>query len=97
MRKNTWLIAYDITDDKRRTQVAQKLKGFGTRLQYSVWRCELSPMALHQLKGLLAPLLDHRDDQLLLIDLGPAGGRADACVQTLGKPYTLPHRGAVIL
>lgn len=53
-----YAIAYDITDDHRRNQVYRFLKGWGRRVQKSVFECDLSLKELEKvvegLKGLLA-------------------------------------------
>lgn len=90
--RNTWLISYDITDDKRRHRVFTTLKGFGDRIQYSVWRCDLSRRARVELEALLSEHIHFRDDQILFIDLGPVGGRGDQCIDALGRRYEPPSR-----
>lgn len=56
------IISYDIVDDKRRTKVAKLLEGYGTRVQYSVFECDLSLPELtklgHDLRGLIDPNTD---------------------------------------
>ena len=37
-----YVISYDIPDDRRRGQLAKVLKGFGTRVQYSVFEAHLN-------------------------------------------------------
>lgn len=37
-----YLISYDIAVDKRRTKIAKLLEGFGQRVQYSVFECDLT-------------------------------------------------------
>ena len=41
--RNRYFVTYDISDDTRRTAVFKTLRGFGDHLQYSVFRCDLSP------------------------------------------------------
>ncbi len=36
------VIAYDIAEDRRRTQVSTLLEDYGVRVNYSVFECELS-------------------------------------------------------
>jgi CRISPR-associated protein Cas2 len=36
-----YLISYDISVDRRRTRIAKILEGFGQRVQYSVFECDL--------------------------------------------------------
>lgn len=37
-----YVIAYDVTDDHRRNQIAKFLEGWGRRVQKSVFECDLS-------------------------------------------------------
>ncbi|MCY7337428.1 MAG: CRISPR-associated endonuclease Cas2 [Chamaesiphon sp.] len=42
-----YIVVYDITCDKRCTKIAKLLKGYGRRVQYSVFECVL-PIAKYQ-------------------------------------------------
>jgi len=96
--RNVHLIAYDIADPKRLRRVHKTMKGHGTPLQYSVFRCELSPIELHQLKEILWPILNFSEDRIMLVDLGPTGGRGDNCIVFWGEPHTKPkpHTATII-
>ena len=83
--RQRYLVTYDISDPKRLRQVFKTMKGFGRHLQFSVFSCDLSPMALVQLKLALTGIIDMRDDQVLIIDLGPADGRAAEAFESLGR------------
>lgn len=37
-----YLITYDISNDKRRNEIADILKGYGSRVQYSVFECKMN-------------------------------------------------------
>ncbi|MFI8774620.1 CRISPR-associated endonuclease Cas2 [Gordonia sp. NPDC062954] len=39
----TILVAYDITEDRRRARLAALLQAWGDRIQYSVFICHLPP------------------------------------------------------
>jgi len=73
------------------------MEDFGTRLQYSVFRCELTEVMRAKLELALKEIVNHREDQVLFIDLGPAPGRADECITALGRKYMTPPRGAIVL
>jgi CRISPR-associated protein Cas2 len=47
------VIAYDISDDRRRTRICEALKSYGQRVQYSVFECDLSKMAYVRLRARL--------------------------------------------
>lgn len=88
--RNLYILAYDITDDRRRTKVHRTLAGFGTALQYSVFRCHLTPIERLRLADRLAELLRPEQDRLLIADLGPETGRADEKLEIWGQPLEMP-------
>ena len=45
----------------------------------------------------LSPIINHDEDQVMIIDVGPADGRANVVFEALGKPYVAPERHAVIV
>jgi CRISPR-associated protein Cas2 len=60
------LITYDVRDPKRLRRVAKVLEGYGTRVQYSVFRCRVDRLALEKLRWELAKILDSADDLLVI-------------------------------
>ncbi len=43
------IVAYDIEDNRRRTKIARFLEGFGERVQYSVFECDLEERHLRRM------------------------------------------------
>jgi CRISPR-associated protein Cas2 len=74
--KNWYLISYDVRDDKRLRKVAKLMEGFGTRLQYSVFRCHLSERDVERLRWELGAIME-QEDALLVI------GLCEACVKRI--------------
>lgn len=68
-----YLICYDVTEDFRRERVAKLLAGYGDRIQYSVFRCELNLGQLSRLKKSLIAAIDHADDRVHFVRIGPGG------------------------
>lgn len=67
MSAKQWhLITYDVRDPKRLRQVAKKLEGYGTRVQYSVFRCRLDNEMLERLHWELNQLMAEEDDLLVI-------------------------------
>lgn len=94
--RNSYLISYDVSDDKRRNSVFKTLMGNGDHVQFSVFVCQLNRMELARVKGQLAQTIHHRQDQVIILDLGPAGGEWVSHLQCLGKVYTPSARVNVI-
>lgn len=59
-----YIIAYDISNDKRRTKIHKILSGFGTWTQFSLFECFLSKKEFVQLKAKLAKHLDEKTDSV---------------------------------
>jgi CRISPR-associated protein Cas2 len=95
--RTVYLVCYDICESRRLRLVYKTMRGYGDHLQFSVFRCELSARERAELIGALALVINHDEDQVLIVDLGPADGRASECFFALGKPYTPPVRLAVIV
>jgi len=41
--RRVYLVCYDVSDAKRLRRTHKKMCGFGDPVQYSIFRCELSP------------------------------------------------------
>ncbi len=81
--RNTFLVTYDICEDKRLVKVHKTMRGFGDHLPYSVFECQLTPADLARCRYRLSEIIDHREDQVLFVDLGPAEGRGDRVITAL--------------
>jgi CRISPR-associated protein Cas2 len=58
------IVAYDISDDRRRARLHKALKHFGYGVQYSVFECHLSVSQLWRMKAMIEQLIDPRVDQV---------------------------------
>jgi CRISPR-associated protein Cas2 len=86
--RTSYIVCYDICEEKRLRRVFKIMRGYGDHLQYSVFECQLTRMDLAHLRAQLAEVIHHKEDQVLFVDLGPAEGRGDRVITALGKPYT---------
>lgn len=86
--RNTFLVTYDIRDDKRLRQVHKAMRDFGDHLQYSVFECQFTPADLARCRHLLGEIINHSVDQVLFVDLGPTEGRGERVITALGQPYS---------
>jgi CRISPR-associated protein Cas2 len=86
--RQSYLVCYDISDDKRLVKVYKTMRGFGDRIQYSVFECQFTPADLVRCRHRLSEIIDHRADQVLFVDLGPVEGRGERVITALGRAYT---------
>lgn len=96
MRKDV-IVSYDISDPDRLRHVFKIMRGWGDHLQYSVFRCALSSQERVRLTTLLEAVINHAEDQVLFIDLGPAGRHSQRRFGTLGKGMMHPRRHSVVV
>ncbi|MFN3479762.1 MAG: CRISPR-associated endonuclease Cas2 [Thermodesulfovibrionales bacterium] len=59
------VVAYDITDDKRRNKICDILSGYGTRVNYSVFECFLDEKNIQRLKSRITKHLKKGEDTVL--------------------------------
>lgn len=83
--RNRYIVSYDICDARRLRRVHRTMRGFGEALQYSVFRCDLSPAERVLLIEALTKVINQREDQVMLINLGPKDGRVEERVETVGR------------
>lgn len=95
--RHAYLMAYDIADASRWRKVHDLAQGHGTRLQFSVFRCELDRAELELLRNSLVEEIHHDEDRVVLIDLGPLDGLESKRMIFLGRPSALPKPGPAIL
>jgi len=86
--RSTYLVCYDITNDKRRDRVFKVCKNHGDHIQFSVFECDLNMTELVSLQRELLGAIFAAEDQILFVSLGPLEGRGDRVIAALGKPYT---------
>jgi CRISPR-associated protein Cas2 len=86
--RKTYLVCYDICNDKRLAKVHKTMRAFGDRLQYSVFECQLTAAELARCRYLLGDIIKHDEDQVIFVDLGPVEGRGDRVITAIGKPYS---------
>lgn len=85
----TYLVCYDIADERRLRRVFKVCKNFGVHLQYSIFECDLNESEKVELETSLNHEIKNNEDQVLFVSLGPAEGRGERVITALGLPYTL--------
>ncbi len=59
-----YVISYDIPDNQRRNQLAKVLKGFGSRVQYSVFEAHLTRSQFEQMKQAVNRVINTDEDSV---------------------------------
>ena len=85
--RTTYLVCYDICNDKRLRRVFKTCRNYGDHLQYSVFECDLNDAEMIKLERQLGEIINHFEDQVLFVALGPAENRGERTIRALGQPY----------
>jgi CRISPR-associated protein Cas2 len=96
MEEHLYIVAYDISDQKRWRRVFNLMKGYGEWLQLSIFQCRLSRKRHAELIALLDGIVHHREDHVVLLDVGLAD-RVSPRVVSLGKNFEPLKREPVIV
>ena len=93
-RRHWVVVSYDSPNDRRRTKVMKTLEGYGHRVQFSVFECELRPADLEKLKARLKTLIQPEEDDIRFYDL------CESCqgkVAMLGRAKMYRQRSSVVV
>lgn len=69
MKLERYVVAYDIADTKRRGKVHDLLKGWGERVNLSVFECELKKGRLKVLRKEIQKLINVKEDVVIYYPL----------------------------
>ena len=64
--RTSYLVCYDIADDKRLRTVYNTMRNFGDHLQYSVFECHMTEMDLTRCRIELSKIIHHQEDLFLM-------------------------------
>lgn len=82
-RKRFVVIAYDITENRRRNKVADKVQQYGGRINLSVFECMLTDSQLASLQTEITKLIDSKTDKIAFYTL---------CMDCYTKITYIPER-----
>jgi CRISPR-associated protein Cas2 len=92
-----YIIAYDVSDDRRRTLIARRLSSYGQRIQFSVFLVDVRPARIVRLRGMLEQILIPAEDSVLICELGPRERAVTLRMEFLGRQPNLLGSDPVVL
>jgi CRISPR-associated protein Cas2 len=96
MEEHLYIVAYDISDQKRWRRIFKIMEGYGEWLQLSVFQCRMSRRRHAELVALLDGMIQHQQDHIVLLDLGVAEN-IEPRVVSLGKDFQPVTREPIIV
>jgi len=95
--RRCFLICYDIRDSKRLRQVHKICKGYGEPWQYSIFFCVIKAIDRVRLQTELEGVMNLKEDQILIIDLGTDEPTARSQAVAIGQPMGEMLEGVVVV
>ncbi len=96
MRK-CYLVCYDVRDDKRLRRIHKLMKAYGEPWQYSVFYCTLKAIDRVRLENTAREILNLKEDQLLILDMGSNEEAARDAATVLGPGLPEAASGMVVI
>lgn len=95
--RRCYLVCYDIRNQKRWRQVFKIMNGHGEHWQYSVFFCVLKEIDRVRMQSRLEEAMNLKEDQLVIIDLGPNEDVARESATVLGPSLPVGESGVVVI
>lgn len=95
--RHRYVVSYDVSDPKRLRRIFKVMRGFGDHIQLSVFQCDLSAKERLLLLDAVGNVINRGEDQVVIIDLGPAEGRGKRCISTLGRKSSVGERRVYVI
>lgn len=95
--RRCYLVCYDIRNPKRLRRVHKVLKGYGEAWQFSVFFCVLKDIDRVRLQSDLEAQMNLKDDQAMILDLGPNEEEARKAATVVGQPLPDQDSGIVVV
>lgn len=95
--RRSYLVCYDIRDDRRLRRVHKIMKAYGEPWQYSVFHCTVKLIDRVRMETALREAISMKEDQVLIVDLG---GNDDAAIEAstfLGRGVPEPASRVVVI
>lgn len=94
--KRDFLVTYDICCPRRLRLIHKLMLGHGQAVQYSVFRCFLTPARKVSLMSRLLETINSHEDQVILFELGSADTAMTRPIEVLGVPMPEPYQGSQV-
>jgi len=95
--RRCYLVCYDISDDRRLKKVFKTLKGYGEHWQFSIFFCVLKDIDRVRLQTDLEQIMNPKEDQTLMIDLGPNEEAARSSAIVLGQSLQYSQTKIIVI
>ena len=96
MARNRYFVCYDVRNPQRLLQTYKTMCGYGDRIQYSVFLCDLSDVELIMMRSDLEDVMNIKEDSLVIVNIGSVE-KSEARIITVGTSFETQRREATIV
>lgn len=89
--RRCYLVCYDIREPKRLRRIHKVVRGYGEAWQFSVFFCILKDIDRVRLQNDLVCQMNQKEDQVVIVDLGPNEKMARKAATVIGAPLPEPE------
>lgn len=95
--RRCYLVCYDVCEAKRLRRIHKLMKAYGEPWQYSVFYCTLRAIDRVRLENAAREILNLKEDQLLIVDLGSNEDAARESAKVVGQSLPEAVGGIVVI
>lgn len=95
--RRCYVVCYDIRSPKRWRKVFKVIKGFGEHWQFSVFFCVLRDIDRVRMQTLLEEVMNLKEDQCVIVDVGPNEQAAREAATVLGPGLPEGESGMMVV
>jgi CRISPR-associated protein Cas2 len=95
--RRCYLVCYDVRNDKRLRKIHKLMKAYGEPYQYSVFYCTLKSIDRVRLENTAREILNLKEDQFLIVDLGANEEAARDSFAILGQSLPEAESGMIVI
>jgi CRISPR-associated protein Cas2 len=95
--RRSYLVCYDIRNQKRWRKIFKIMNGHGEHWQYSVFFCVLKEIDRVRMQGQLEEHMNLKEDQCVIVDLGPDEVVAREAATVLGPSLPQGEKGVMVI
>jgi CRISPR-associated protein Cas2 len=95
--RRCFLVCYDIREPKRLRRVHKVVKGYGEAWQFSIFFCVLKEIDRVRLQSDLEEVMNLKEDQAMIVDLGADEEKAREAASVIGQPLPEQESGTVVV
>lgn len=95
--RRCYLVCYDIREPKRLRRVHKVARGYGEPWQYSIFFCVLKDIDRVRLQADLEEEMNHKEDQIMILDLGPNEKECREAATVMGQPLPEVESGFIVI